>query len=731
MKKLRMKSQADATSKRPSPDKWPSRTRVFEIIGLSAAIATGVVQAQQASSVAQAPSLAVSSLGPIYEQIEKSEYEIHWQPQFAAHMAPNRAHNLRFTFQGAGLKVEPRELQNTDLPQSEIEALLVPLFRSPQTESGVPWSVHLNLDSFGASAQNPSVVSVLSATTEENTATMQSSRVAIKYTNDKDGLRQDFLIYSPPSNSGQLRLDFSVTRNLIDVSVDQETVFFTVSGSTIPRMQYGDLKVFDALHRQLPANFEAVDEDHFSIVIQDTGAQYPILVDPTLRGYVNGGSLQDPGSSTHFGYSVAYIAAYTAGAQPSGPLAPVATYGGIIIGAPWFDPGSAAQAGKVFLYTTRATLGAGLINSPDWYYTGTQTSEHVGWSVADGGPSMLNGKYHNILVGAPGYANGYNNQGAAFAFIAQIDGSLHLTPDWTVAGGQAGANLGWSVSGNVDFDHDGYTDVIIGVPNYSSYSPSHTQNGQVRVYRGNASGLNTTWSWGPYGSADNVHFGYSVAHGDVNGDGYQDVIVGAPQQSTGGAVLVFHNASGTLHTSPDTTISGYPYPDEFGYVVASGFNQDGDVGACDDVLVGDPMATYNSQTQAGKAYLFRGSASGVSTSEAWHDGGTQAYEYFGTSLCGGDMNNDGYADIMIGSPSYSETGLGYTHNGKAVLYITNPSTKAPTFSCYNVGLCSSLNLGTSVAYGYPLINGNTNLIVGAPGADGVQCLNVQCWYFQP
>jgi hypothetical protein len=74
--------------------------------------------------------------------------------------------------------------------------------------------------------------------------------------------------------------------------------------------------------------------------------------------------------------------------------------------------------------------------------------------------------YHNILVGAPGWKNNESvNCGAAFAFYPNTNtGAYGTSPSWTVQGGAfgEGANFGWSVAGNVDFNGDGYGDVIVG-----------------------------------------------------------------------------------------------------------------------------------------------------------------------------------------------------------------------------------------------------------------------------
>ncbi|MBK9226721.1 MAG: FG-GAP repeat protein [Ignavibacteria bacterium] len=86
--------------------------------------------------------------------------------------------------------------------------------------------------------------------------------------------------------------------------------------------------------------------------------------------------------------------------------------------------------------------------------------------------------------------------------------------------------FGYSVSTAGDVNGDGYSDVIIGAYGFTN---SQSGEGAAFVYHGSASGLSLTSNWNAEGNQVNANFGYSVTSaGDVNGDGYSDVIVGAP-----------------------------------------------------------------------------------------------------------------------------------------------------------------------------------------------------------
>ena len=69
---------------------------------------------------------------------------------------------------------------------------------------------------------------------------------------------------------------------------------------------------------------------------------------------------------------------------------------------------------------------------------------------------------------------------------------LLTSPSWTVEGDQAGAYLGWSVGTAGDVDGDGYSDVVVGVYGYDN---GQTNEGRALVYLGSTTGLSTTASW--------------------------------------------------------------------------------------------------------------------------------------------------------------------------------------------------------------------------------------------
>ena len=146
-------------------------------------------------------------------------------------------------------------------------------------------------------------------------------------------------------------------------------------------------------------------------------------------------------------------------------------------------------------------------------------------------------------------------------------------------------------------NNDGYADVIVGADRYNSWQ------GRAYVYIGTVSGVHATPSvtlTGEVGSA----FGYSVGTaGDVNNDGYADVIVGANQYSSDtGRAYLYHGGVGGLSATPSVTLIAENSGDYFGYSVGTAGDVNNDSYA--DVIVG--AVRYNSNQ--GRAYVYMGEA---------------------------------------------------------------------------------------------------------------------------
>jgi hypothetical protein len=148
-----------------------------------------------------------------------------------------------------------------------------------------------------------------------------------------------------------------------------------------------------------------------------------------------------------------------------------------------------------------------------------------------------------VVVGAAAYDNGQSDEGRVYVFHGSPTG-LATSAASTYEANQAIAGFGVSVASAGDVNSDGYSDVIVGSPYYDS---GETNEGRAFVYLGSASGLAASSAWFAESNQMGARFGFSVASGgDVNGDGFADVLLGAPlyddaQTDEGGAFVYLGN----------------------------------------------------------------------------------------------------------------------------------------------------------------------------------------------
>ncbi|MFA7000564.1 MAG: FG-GAP-like repeat-containing protein [Candidatus Omnitrophota bacterium] len=344
--------------------------------------------------------------------------------------------------------------------------------------------------------------------------------------------------------------------------------------------------------------------------------------------------------------------------------------------------------------------------SPSWTEQGENSNNYFGQSVSTAGDVNGDG-YSDIIVGAPGYSS---NRGKVYVFHGSVSGMTGTpgAPAWS-ASGDTGEYFGCSVSTAGDINGDGYSDILIGAYGYLS------STGKAYVFHGSASGIQIgSPSWSSTGETAGDYYGYAVsAAGDVNGDGYSDVIVSAVSYDVySGKAYVFHgSASGVSNTAAWSAVGPWVYL-SFGTSVAGA----GDVNAdgYSDVIVGSGTDYMGYE---GKAYVFHGSAAGItgdSSSPAWSSLGETGADLFGFSVStAGDVNADGYADILIGASGYSSgTGKAYVFCGSA----TGITGSASSSAWASAGETAGDNFGASVAAGGDLNNdGYSDVLIGAHG----------------
>jgi len=396
----------------------------------------------------------------------------------------------------------------------------------------------------------------------------------------------------------------------------------------------------------------------------------------------------------HFGYSV------SSAGDVNGD-----GYSDVIVGALDYDNGQYCE-GRAYVFHGSS---AGLSATPDWTAESAQVDARLGISVSSAGDVNGDG-YSDVIVGAYLYDNGEIDEGRAYVFHGSA-GGLSVAPDWTAEADQVDAGFGWSVSVAGDVNGDGYSDVIVGAVWYDN---GETNEGRAYVYHGSAAGLCLNAGWTAESDQHAAYFGWSVSvAGDVNGDGYSDVIVGAVHYDNGemleGRAFVYHGSAGGLSMSPDWTAESNQEGARFGYSVSSAGDVNGD--GYSDVIVGARMYN-NGQPSEGRAYVYHGSATGLSVSPDWIAESDQNYAYFGVSVSSaGDVNGDGYSDVIVGAYQYDN---GETDEGRAYVYHGSAAglSLSPDWTAESDQQSALLGWSVSVA-GDVNGDGYSDVIVGA------------------
>jgi hypothetical protein len=279
---------------------------------------------------------------------------------------------------------------------------------------------------------------------------------------------------------------------------------------------------------------------------------------------------------------------------------------------------------------------------------------------------------------------------AGAVYPLTVDPLLRAVSDARIEGSEYGEDMGFSVSGAGDVNGDGYDDVIVSALRYDT---GVANGGVALVFHGSASGIAS----GGADAADTRiegdgykgELGSSVAGaGDVNGDGYDDIIVGAWHYDVLGAwdgiALIYHGGpSGIANGGPadaDTRLVGDQLDGEFGMRVAGV----GDVNAdgFDDVMVASYAYEYG-ESMEGAAFLYHGGPAGIPSGGPGTADSRLESDRAGGLLVGvagaGDVNGDGYADVILGAygydvgdPKFADGAVFVYHGGPAGIASGGP-----------------------------------------------------------
>jgi hypothetical protein len=322
---------------------------------------------------------------------------------------------------------------------------------------------------------------------------------------------------------------------------------------------------------------------------------------------------------------------------------------------------------------------SGLNGSTLYTISGVANDDKFGISV-DGAGDVNNDGFADILVGAPGFSSG---NGRVYV-KSGANGTTNLFTFDSVA---AFDGHGTVVAGLGDVNNDGRPDVLGASPTAAG---GGSNRGTARIYSGMTGAVLTTIS----GVSDNQRVGVSAdGVGDINGDGFGDFVIGS---YFAGAKVYSGNGFGVLFTFPPTTAD-----DRLGFAVAGAGDVNGD--GIGDILVGAPQDGNIFSPGAGFVRIYSGANGSIIRTL----NGATPGDRFGVAVGNArDMDGDGRAETIVGADQSPVTGLGYARLFKGI-----DGTVIATFD----GLTTGSLQGVSVdGLGDLGNNGSFEVIVGAP-----------------
>jgi hypothetical protein len=317
-------------------------------------------------------------------------------------------------------------------------------------------------------------------------------------------------------------------------------------------------------------------------------------------------------------------------------------YDDILIGAMYYNN----KRGRVCLFYG----GPDMDTTPDLVLDGQNEGDRFGTGIVCG--DIDNDGYEDIVIAASDYSE---KRGRAYLYWGSDRNSMDANPDKIFIGEQEkGSRFGWGFPAVYDIDNDGYDDIILGA--YQSGDGT----GRAYLYYGNTKELmDTSHDLIFTGENPRDKFGVTISCGDVDNDGYGDIVIGSDQRP-GRAYLYYGGSKSNMDAKADAIFEveseGFPY---FGHgILCVDQNRDG----YDDVVIG--ARNYNDWQ--GRVYLFHGNSKrSLDTDPDMIFDGEIEHSWYGAKTVCCDIDGDNVNDLVIGARRFRQrVGRVYVYWGK-------------------------------------------------------------------